>query len=417
MSVLGILVAIVATLAAALWQVALLIYNSQSPSGAFGALLDRLFETTGMLRLSAATSTVDCVAVGTNSTVLAVGRRIKNAVTNTYWVSTEAATIVTLGAWAGSTAYAKGALRTNDTGKIYYCTVAGTSAGAGGPTGTGTAITDGSCTWRYIAAGAAAVVVPFASEETGEIVGAAGNLTSIETPQGGWTSVVNPLDAAQGRDIETDAAFRIRQRASLRSTGNAALDAIISDISKVDGVERVVCFVNNTDATDGDGVPPHAVEVLVSGGADQDILDALLATVAAGIQTHGTESGTATDTEGNVHALEFSRPTAVPIYYVIDIEVDGDFPSDGDAQVKQAIVDFHDGLEVGGVVFSYGLLDIGDDVIRNDLFAPIKQVSGIPRVDNIKLGTAPAPAGTADLTITSRQIAESDTSRIAVNHV
>lgn len=39
----------------------------------------------------------------------------------------------------------------NDTGKIYKMTAAsGTSAASGGPTGTGTGITDGTCTWDYV---------------------------------------------------------------------------------------------------------------------------------------------------------------------------------------------------------------------------------------------------------------------------
>ncbi len=51
-------------------------------------------------------------------------------------------------AWAGSTAYSLGAYRTNGA-HIYKCVTAGTSAASGGPTGTGSAITDGSAVWDY----------------------------------------------------------------------------------------------------------------------------------------------------------------------------------------------------------------------------------------------------------------------------
>ena len=54
-------------------------------------------------------------------------------------------------AWQSSTAYTAGQRVTNDTGKLYECTTGGTSAGSGGPTGTGAAITDGSCVWDYVA--------------------------------------------------------------------------------------------------------------------------------------------------------------------------------------------------------------------------------------------------------------------------
>jgi hypothetical protein len=52
-------------------------------------------------------------------------------------------------AWATSTAYAVGAL-VSANGNLYLCTTAGTSASTGsGPTGTGSAITDGTVTWAY----------------------------------------------------------------------------------------------------------------------------------------------------------------------------------------------------------------------------------------------------------------------------
>lgn len=62
--------------------------------------------------------------------------------------------------WAALTEYAVGARVLHDTGpRTYTCTVAGTSAGAGGPTGTGSGIVDGSCEWDFVAAGAEVALV------------------------------------------------------------------------------------------------------------------------------------------------------------------------------------------------------------------------------------------------------------------
>lgn len=57
--------------------------------------------------------------------------------------------------WGASTVFRAGDLVTNGSApiKLYICTVGGTSAGSGGPTTTGTAITDGTVTWRYISPG------------------------------------------------------------------------------------------------------------------------------------------------------------------------------------------------------------------------------------------------------------------------
>lgn len=54
-------------------------------------------------------------------------------------------------AWASSTAYSLDAVRVNG-GKAYVVTTAGTSAESGGPTGTGSSITDGSVVWDYVPA-------------------------------------------------------------------------------------------------------------------------------------------------------------------------------------------------------------------------------------------------------------------------
>ena len=56
-------------------------------------------------------------------------------------------------AWEASTAYAVGDTISNDGDKVYICDTAGTSAGSGGPTGTGTNITDGSARWDYVVTG------------------------------------------------------------------------------------------------------------------------------------------------------------------------------------------------------------------------------------------------------------------------
>jgi hypothetical protein len=52
-------------------------------------------------------------------------------------------------AWVAATAYVVGDIVVNDTGKLYVCDTAGTSAGSGGPTGTGSNISDNTARWDY----------------------------------------------------------------------------------------------------------------------------------------------------------------------------------------------------------------------------------------------------------------------------
>lgn len=70
--------------------------------------------------------------------------QVAHSISATYWLG------YTLGytAWVGSTAYAIGDTVSNG-GLNYKATTAGTSAASGGPTGSGSNITDGTVVWAY----------------------------------------------------------------------------------------------------------------------------------------------------------------------------------------------------------------------------------------------------------------------------
>lgn len=199
----------------------------------------------GINRTAATFSAGALVVHGTNATVIPIGTVLLRADGSSYTTDAEV-TIATLTAWASGTAYAAGNLRQNDSGKIYLCTVAGTSAGSGGPTGTGTAITDNTVTWRYIAAGTAAVQAAL----TAELAGADGDAPvgtelSFESPIAGAnaTAVVGYGGLAGGADEETIEAVRVRLIARLRDPphGGAASD-YVAWAKEVAGVTRAWCY-------------------------------------------------------------------------------------------------------------------------------------------------------------------------------
>jgi uncharacterized phage protein gp47/JayE len=402
----GQIVAIFAERLSLLWELAEAIYASQDPDVAEGVSLDALGALTGALRLEALQSTSLLVFVGTNATLVLLGTVLSVTDTGLRFALDANATIVTLTAWAITTAYVVGDLRQN-VGNIYSCTIAGTSAGAGpGPTGTGTAIVDVTVTWRFVAVGTAAVASAVTAELFGPTIAAAGTLTVIETPIGGLTSVSNPLDALIGRDEETDPDYRLRRELLLRNTGKATLEAIRAGVLTVAGVIECVVFENITLTTDVDGVPGKAFEVVVSGGLDQDIREAVWNLKPVGIESHGTVSGTITDSQGFLHTIEFSRPTVVDIHVRYDVTIDAlAFPVDGVAQIKQACVDYGDALS------------IGEDVIFSGVSCVPFHIPGVLDVVLTRTGTSGPPLGIINIVIATRQKADFDTSRVTVNLV
>lgn len=391
------------------WQLGEAVYKSRDRDSATGASLAALLLLTGSQWPEAARSTVTLTLTGTAATLVASGAVVSTASLGDRFETTADATLVALTAWASSTAYALDDRRTNG-GNAYVCITAGTSAGSGGPTTTADDITDGTAHWRYLGLGTAAVDVEARSVETGAILATSGDLTVMDTLVSGWQGVVNLLDADPGRDRASDAEARQVAEADVFRAGATVPDAIRQTLLGVVGVESVTVFYNNTDVTDGDGVPPHAVECLVTGGDDQDVFDALLAEcIAAGIATYGTTTGTSDDSEGVAHAVAFTRPTEIDIYVAITLvkisHDDADpesYPVDGDDQVKAAIVAYGDGRPTGWNVRSAKIAAQADTV------------PGVLEVTVCYIDTAPAPAASTSIAISTRQRAVFDTSRITV---
>jgi len=402
--VLGQIVGIIAEREAEIWDVAEEIYDSQYPLSASGQSLDNICTMTGVTRLPASKTSVNVHCTGTPATSLPIGRIVSND-QGVNFESVAAATLALAPSWAINTAYAAGLFRTNN-GNIYVCTISGISDGAGGPTTTGDGIVDNTCEWNFVGDGTGFASVQFEAENTGPISCAATAIHTeidngaIETPVSGWNDARNLEDGSVGRSLESDASLRIRRDQLLRSTGLAALDAITSKVLSVTDVESVYGFENTTDATDGAGRPPKSVEIVVYGGADQDIWDAIWESKPAGIATYGAEIGSAIDSNGLAHVVKFSRPTAVPITIEIDVDIDSEYPADGDTQIRNALVAYGD------------VFVISQDVYASQMYSSVFAISGVVNISRLEVGK-PAPLGTS-VTIADDEIATFSTTDIVI---
>jgi uncharacterized phage protein gp47/JayE len=399
-TLLGQIIGIFAERLAVLWELAEAVYSSQDPDAATGEALVQVAALTGTIPLPASESTVTLTLTGTPATLVDAGS-VAGTAAGVQFETLEDATIASATAWASATAYALGTVRRNAS-RIYLVTVAGTSAGSGGPTTDDDAIVDGTVTWRYLGEGTGYIDVEAQATETGALAAVSGSVVEIVTPVSGWSSVINVLDAEVGREEESDEELRVRREEDLSNAGTSPVDAIRSALLQVDGVTAVTVFHNPTDGT-VDGMPPHSVEALVQGGEDQDIWDALLASVAAGIRCFGDEDGTATDAVGNVHDVAFTRPDEIEIYVDLDVEYDArSYPLDGDDQVIAAIVAYGDSLAAGVNVRS------------SAVSAPAFSVTGVLGTLNVFIGTAPSPGASTTIAIGLRERAVFDTSRVSV---
>lgn len=350
-SVAGVWVGIFARKLADLWDAAEAIYNSQYPETAFGTSLDQLGLLTGAQRLPATRSESVLGLTGTPGTIIPTGSRVRNSDTGSFWRLQE------------------------DNGDI---TIPGTSATTG--------------TWE--------------SEETGEVLGIAGSLDTIDTVISGWDTVNNTEDADLGRDIETDAAFRLRRAELLVAQGKGTLDAIRADVLAVEGITEVAVYENYTGSTDANGLPSKSFEVVVRQGTavSASIWQAIWDSKPAGISAYGTTVGTATDDVEASHAIAYTRATEIPIYIAVTATTGAGFgaTATGVASIKASLTAYGTGRVCG------------DDVIKQALQALPFDVSGVVDVPTMKLDIYAAPTATANIAIGIREVATFDTSRITV---
>lgn len=244
--------------------------------------------------------------------------------------------------------------------------------------------------------------VDMTAESTGPIQASAYTLTVIETPVAGLASTRNVIDAEIGSNQETDLELRTRRAETLQVAGAATPEAIRSRVLSLDGVTDVIVFENDTLVTDLDGRPAKSFETVVNGGEDQEIVDRIFLVKPAGIQTFGNQTGSALDSQGVAHTINWSRPTDVDIYLEVDIRVDLTAPLNATALAEQAMVDY--GNELG----------IGTDVIVYPrLVCALEQFEWITDVD-IRIGVAPGPTLDDNIVIAANEIPSFDTTRTTV---
>jgi uncharacterized phage protein gp47/JayE len=253
----------------------------------------------------------------------------------------------------------------------------------------------------------------FQATSTGELVVAAESLDTILTPLTGWLGVEQPAEAIPGTDVETDTAYRIRGR-QLQRSGTGTDEALTAAVASVMGVSASLCTSNRTNTTDIDGRPANSFEVLVTGGTDGAIADAIARSMPGGIKPFGLaypDPGIVGRVpSGRQYLVNFSRPT--PVYAWLSVAItaadpDGGLPADYAAAIQDAVA-----------AFGKANFGLGSDYILQKMYAAVYSVLGIYSVTlqiatTVTEGGVPS-YGTANLAVDARHFLVFDQSRVVV---
>jgi len=451
----GQLVGIMAERIELVWEAAQDVYFSQTPNTALGASLDNVGALRGIPRLQSTSSTVQNVrlfgAAGTlipnttqfsvvgsplsifqisSAVTLAAGRScIQNVAFSAISVAGNWSLSIN-GSASASLPYNATALQVQNAIQALTfcsgCTVTGNmtsgfvitfnGAGTGGlmvqplfGVTTDTLLDSGSnpviITPSIVTSGIDQASVTLIAVNAGPVSANAGAVTVIVTPISGLSAVLNTEDAVAGTNVETDSAYRARMAAELASVGAATVPAIQEKLMTVEGVTSALVYENITDITDGHGRPPHSFECVVSGGSDSDVAYMIWNNKPAGIATYGTSSFIITDSQGQQHTIYFSRPSQVDLYLIVNLVVNGNYPSSGNSLVQQLLSTYINSLGQGVSV-----------IVIPNLIAQLAAIAGIDGAV-ILIGTSPSPSSSNNIPIAAYQQAYTQTDFITVNTV
>lgn len=241
------------------------------------------------------------------------------------------------------------------------------------------------------------VTAKFICETFGDYYPVSTSTFNILTPAVGLDSVTIKFDTCNlviGRFTETDDELRSRRKFSVQQTATTTLGAIQAVIYSLDGVLHCTYFENDTEATDANGLPMKSFEMVVDGGDENEITDAIFLNKTIGTRAFGTTKKTKTDSEGNVYEIGYTKAKHINIGIDIKTTVDQAQSNTWKNKVKQAIKDKFDTIQdIGTIVKDYNYYTV---LTTFSEFTDIQSIL-FYNVDNKKTGVSQYPIGKKEI--------------------
>ncbi|CAJ36900.1 baseplate J/gp47 family protein [Methanocella arvoryzae] len=170
----------------------------------------------------------------------------------------------------------------------------------------------------------------------------AGSINIMPRPVTGIEYVINKKDILNGTDVETDSELRDRGRRALEVAGKATLRSLKSAVEGVDGVVGEVVVIDQPDGV------PGVMQIIASGGDDEEIARVIDETRAAGI------------------LVEFKRPSLTPLDLKLTLVVRQDLDRSevrdkADRQIREYV----------------GRINIGEPVLISGIIRAALAVEGV----------------------------------------
>ena len=259
--------------------------------------------------------------------------------------------------------------------------------------------------------GGGTLTVTAVCEETGAIQAAIGTITTIVTPQQGWTSVTNAAAAVAGQPVETDAQAKARRAASVALPSSTLIQGTEAAIAGIEGVTRYKVYENPTaDNPDSNGLISHSIEAVVEGGDQTEIAWAIKNNKGPGCGMNGSTSVVLTidAVHGITETIKYQKVAYTPIYVVASLTLLGGYTSDMAASIQAAIVAYLNSLQIGESVTWSALFAVAM-AVTPDILNPAFSITALT------FGTTSTPTTTTDVAIAIDHVSQGLTNHVTVN--
>lgn len=206
----------------------------------------------------------------------------------------------------------------------------------------------------------------------------------------GVTTINNPSTySVLGINEETDAELKVRRLKSVSLSSQGYLAGLVAALENIPDITTVIVYENDTDSTDGDGIPSHSIWVIVSGGTDAEIADAIYRKRSAGCGMKGDIVYLVTQVDGTEFPIRWDTVDPQDLYAKFTVtSLDGVNPPDIDAIRTQLPSLLNPG--------------VGVQVNINDLATLVQQIDPNTLVTNAGFSTTYGGSYTSTLSPTAK---------------
>lgn len=188
----------------------------------------------------------------------------------------------------------------------------------------------------------------------GNIPASPGDIDTIVTPTKGWIGVENIVSGIPGKEEESDSILRQKQKESVCNPSRSVFEGTIGAIANIEGVVRYAAYENDTGET-VDGLPPHSITLVIDGGEEKTLANAIYQHKTPGCYTNGNVIVEIGSSYGLTTPIRFYRPDYVDLTVQIKVHRLAGYTDTITEIIAENIYAYINGLGIGKSIYTANL--------------------------------------------------------------